>query len=191
MNEKTDLRIIKTKKSIYDALSELMYEKTFEEIKVSEICEKALINRSTFYAHFEDKFDLFSNLIKDLKEEIKSKIEPEGKYKNLEEYYRRTIEIVLSHIASNKAFFLKIIDKNRNSIAMDIITDTLRESINAHIIEYYKGEMPGEIISSFFVGGVCNVIVTWLIYPHYTKEEICAYLETLIFTNEIFKNDAN
>ena len=57
MEKKTDLRIIKTKKVIYEALIDLMKEKTFEEIKVSDICNKALINRSTFYAHYEDKYD--------------------------------------------------------------------------------------------------------------------------------------
>ena len=41
--EKIDLRIIKTKKSIYNAFISLMSEKTFEEIKVSEICERAAI----------------------------------------------------------------------------------------------------------------------------------------------------
>ena len=55
-NEKQDLRIIKTKKVLYMALVDLMREKTFEEIKVSEICARALVNRSTFYAHYEDKY---------------------------------------------------------------------------------------------------------------------------------------
>lgn len=67
MEKKTDLRIIKTKKVIYEALIDLMKEKTFEEIKVSDICNKALINRSTFYAHYEDKYELLVEFINDLK----------------------------------------------------------------------------------------------------------------------------
>ena len=46
--EKKDLRIVKTKNALYLALVDLMKDKTFEEIKVSEICNKALINRSTY-----------------------------------------------------------------------------------------------------------------------------------------------
>ena len=60
---KTDLRIIKTNNTLYDALINLLKEKTFEEIKVSDICQKALVNRSTFYAHFIDKYELFMSLI--------------------------------------------------------------------------------------------------------------------------------
>mgnify|MGYP004660683401 FL=1 len=58
MKEKKDLRIIKTKIALYNALTNLMKNKTFEEIRVSDICNEALINRSTFYAHYEDKYEL-------------------------------------------------------------------------------------------------------------------------------------
>ena len=59
--ENMDLR------NLYESLLFLMGEHPFEEIKVSEICEKAMTNRSTFYAHFEDKYALLSTLIMDLK----------------------------------------------------------------------------------------------------------------------------
>ena len=65
-NEKQDLRIIKTKKVLYMALVDLMREKTFEEIKVSDICKEAHINRSTFYNNFNDKYDLLFSLFHDL-----------------------------------------------------------------------------------------------------------------------------
>ena len=48
--KKKDLRIIKTRKALYNAFEELMKSKPFEQIKVSDICNEALINRSTFYA---------------------------------------------------------------------------------------------------------------------------------------------
>lgn len=47
MKDKTDLRVIKTRNVLYKALIDLMKEKLFEEIKVSDICNKALVNRST------------------------------------------------------------------------------------------------------------------------------------------------
>ena len=75
MEKKTDLRIIKTKKVIYEALIDLMKEKTFEEIKVSDICNKALINRSTFYAHYEDKYELLVEFINDLKSNFTNELD--------------------------------------------------------------------------------------------------------------------
>ena len=67
MTDKTDLRIIKTNKVLFDALLQLMKEKTFEEIKVSDICNKALVNRSTFYAHFNDKYELLVAMLEETK----------------------------------------------------------------------------------------------------------------------------
>ena len=63
MNNKTDLRIVKTKKILFETLIKLMKQKNFEKIKISDICEESLINRSTFYAHYEDKYDLLIELV--------------------------------------------------------------------------------------------------------------------------------
>ena len=48
MKKKEDLRVVKTKANLYRGLMELMKDQTFEEIKVSDICNKSMINRSTF-----------------------------------------------------------------------------------------------------------------------------------------------
>ena len=56
MDKKEDLRVRKTKTNLYKALIELMEEKSFEDIKVIDICRVSLINRSTFYDHFNDKY---------------------------------------------------------------------------------------------------------------------------------------
>jgi AcrR family transcriptional regulator len=56
----TDLRIIRTKESIREALVELIDEKGFEAITVKDITTRAKINRGTFYAHYQDKFDLMT-----------------------------------------------------------------------------------------------------------------------------------
>lgn len=56
--EKTDRRVLKTRRAIKQTFLELMYEEGFEAITVRQILDGALINRSTFYAHYRDKYDL-------------------------------------------------------------------------------------------------------------------------------------
>lgn len=51
----TDPRIIRTRKSIVDALLTLMSEREIEKITVKDITETADVNRATFYHHFKDK----------------------------------------------------------------------------------------------------------------------------------------
>ena len=47
-----------TKRALANALKELMGEKNFSKISVSDICERCNMNRKSFYYHFRDKYDL-------------------------------------------------------------------------------------------------------------------------------------
>ncbi|MFC4807971.1 TetR/AcrR family transcriptional regulator [Paenibacillus sp. GCM10023250] len=62
---KVDRRIIKTREAINKALIELMSEKSFENITINDIAEKANLNRGTLYLHYTDKYDLLDKCIKD------------------------------------------------------------------------------------------------------------------------------
>lgn len=52
------MRVTKTKKAIYGAFIKVMKEKGFEELRVQDILDEALINRKTFYKYYDDKYDL-------------------------------------------------------------------------------------------------------------------------------------
>jgi AcrR family transcriptional regulator len=59
LNEKImDLRIIKTKKNIRDAFLQLRSDNALEKIKVTHLCELAMINKTTFYKHYQDIYAL-------------------------------------------------------------------------------------------------------------------------------------
>jgi len=53
-----DLRVRRTRKLLQEALLDLMAHKTFQAITVQDISTAAMINRSTFYDHFVDKYAL-------------------------------------------------------------------------------------------------------------------------------------
>lgn len=65
MSEK-DLRVIKTKQSIYNALIECINKYPIKKITVDKITKHAKINRSTFYKYYLDKFDLIDSYIKEV-----------------------------------------------------------------------------------------------------------------------------
>ena len=49
-----DIRIEKTERAIKQAFMELRAQKPLEKIKVKELCDLACINKSTYYAHYQD-----------------------------------------------------------------------------------------------------------------------------------------
>jgi AcrR family transcriptional regulator len=53
-----DLRVVKTRKNIRQAFLELRSKKALEKIKVTKLCELALINKTTFYKHYQDIYAL-------------------------------------------------------------------------------------------------------------------------------------
>lgn len=61
----TDPRIVRTRKSIIDALLALMVDRKIEKITVKDITMKAGVNRATFYHHFKDKQALLSYTIEE------------------------------------------------------------------------------------------------------------------------------
>lgn len=61
-NEKTDRRIRKTKKQLRLALTTLMLEKSINEITVSQLTALADLNRSTFYIHYQDIYDMVEQI---------------------------------------------------------------------------------------------------------------------------------
>ena len=65
MKEKTDLRVIKSKIAIRKAFLDLLREKDYHSITVSDIAKKAMINRKTFYFHYETKDDLYDEILND------------------------------------------------------------------------------------------------------------------------------
>ena len=126
MKKKQDLRILKTKASLYRGLMSLMKTKPFEDIKISEICQESLINRSTFYDHYTDKYELIQSLMNDMKDELINNLNISKKTNNVKEYYIELIKILLEHIDSNKEIYSAMMKINSNSIAKDMMTEAIK-----------------------------------------------------------------
>lgn len=184
MDKKTDLRVVKTKKVLYESLLELMKEKPFEEIKVSDICEKALINRSTFYSHYADKYELFSAYIDSLKMALTKELEKNSNISTSKEYFLEMLRLFLNHVEQQKNVYRAIMQQNRNSIIMDMIYHAFNEDIAKKIeIEEanHREKIPGSFIATFYLGAVFSVGMKWLTNENkYTKKELLNYLEILI-----------
>lgn len=58
MSERLDRRKRYTRKVLKESLISLLKDKPISSVTVKEICELADINRSTFYTHYNDQFDL-------------------------------------------------------------------------------------------------------------------------------------
>jgi AcrR family transcriptional regulator len=64
--EDDDLRVKRTRKLLQEAFIALTVEKGYAAVTVSDIAERAMVNRAAFYRHYLDKFDLLEQYVQDL-----------------------------------------------------------------------------------------------------------------------------
>ncbi len=170
-----DLRTIKTKKNLSDALILLMKQTNFENIKVADICKYALVNRSTFYNHYQDKYELLDDILTDLKNKI---FNLDTNYQDIKSYYLNFFSILLDYIGNHKKSFTDILINNKNSIMIDILLNKIIKDIldNTNI----KLKIEKEIVVKFYLGGIVYLITEYLSNNKYTKKDMLDYLDKLI-----------
>ena len=76
-SKREDTRIIKTRRDPRAALMHLMETNNFDKINVNEICKEAMVNRMTFYKHYNDKYDLLNDELLEIKRNIAQRMEKE------------------------------------------------------------------------------------------------------------------
>lgn len=74
MNDKIDLRVLKTEESIKNTFKNMIIEMPYEKISIKELCERALINRKTFYLHYSSIDDLLEEFQEEIAEEYFDRI---------------------------------------------------------------------------------------------------------------------
>ena len=181
--KKEDLRILKTKASLYRALIEIMKEKEFEQIKISEICSKSMINRSTFYDHYNDKYELLESFMNDMKNELEENIVVDTETNSVKDFYMELLKIMLEHIDENKEVYSSLLRINSNSIAKDMMIDTVLNSVTKRINEGFvnKSNIPTKTIVLFYASGVISTIVVALQdSKKFDKEKVISNLDMLI-----------
>ncbi|NEU30277.1 TetR/AcrR family transcriptional regulator [bacterium LRH843] len=66
IQSKTDPRVLRTRKLIMDSFIELSGKKEFKDITIKDITTEAMINRATFYYHFDDIYDLLEKVLSEV-----------------------------------------------------------------------------------------------------------------------------
>jgi AcrR family transcriptional regulator len=184
LKEKTDLRIVKTKKILFNSLLNLMKIKSFEKIKISDICEESLVNRSTFYAHYDDKYELLIDLFEERKLSLLKVFEDNENKAFSKEYLMELLSILIDHIEENKEIYSAILANNRNGILIDFLIDAIEKDVSERLksnSEIKISDLPLDIIVKFYAGGLINIGIDCITRTKkYSKKELLLYIDKLI-----------
>lgn len=183
---KKDQRIVRTQKAIITAFYELLATKNIADISVKEICDKADVNRGTFYTHFEDKYHLLDYCIYELMKDVDVAITKANNDKNIIDYYEEVFEHVVDFFIKKKSLAKSILAQSSSLILDDVrkhLTTNAEKKIRESIASGVKYCVPVEFLTQFFVGGVISAVRAWIFNElDMSKNEITHYLNVLLRT---------
>lgn len=164
---KSDLRVIKTRNNIKSTFIQLLSEKDFEQITVQNILEKALINRSTFYKHFTDKYELAriisEEILSDYSTFLDERFMSKSKH-DLSQYIKNVYDRLLEQKDTLRALW-KV---NTGSIHLyDDMQMLLKNKYKAYIIDQYPLNMD---LTDYYACVYASLVMTTTKYIFENKE---------------------
>lgn len=138
--------------AIYHTLVTILETNNFDELTVNDICQEALISRTTFYSYFEDKFHLIMFFF----EEERNKL---GVIRGID--MENNLLKFLERIKENKLVYKNLLVSNVNQELHDMIAFGFKETILSIIQPLYTEE-ESEILAQFYTGGMTFVVMTWI-----------------------------
>lgn len=173
----------KTKKYLSDALLEILKTKSFDKIKVTEICDKALVHKTTFYNHFEDKYELLNYTLLKMHQSITSNIKFDG---NLIDYYLSVAKYYIKYIKNNPKLFKSIIT-NDNSAGIILFQKLYIKDIEEKINSLNIQEVPSKYAAHFYVSAVLAILSEWFIGGMVEDEDtLLNYIQILVKKEKAF-----
>ena len=145
-----DLRIEKTKTALRNAYLKLRSEKNTDKITVRELCTLARVNKSTFYTHYRDIYDLAETVEVAVIQEILANIPSAVDYstENPEVFAKVILDTCIDHLATAMQLFSEE-DIHRIGQRLD---SGIRELIYAKY-PHYRTDPRMDILLTFCIMG--------------------------------------
>lgn len=159
-----DPRIRRTKVSIIDAFLELLSEKNFNDITVSDITRKARIARPTFYLHYKTKQDL---LVEYLDEVFKKYLEEIQPVLNQKDQYTLSIAL-FNQVQKNEPYLRSLLNGDTTIIIQDKLHQYMQEVFGMQLRAQIgkRSTLIPEDVQKFSIAAVAgmaySLIVLWL-----------------------------
>lgn len=152
-------RVRMTKKMIKDAYIELLESNPDKRLSITEICQRADINRSTFYMHYED----VNQLVKEIEDEILDQIPypalSEGTLTQKEQYLD-LLKDTFEYIKVNKNQFILLLSQ--------LVSNDFKKRLISTILDKYKALTISDdsLLSKYgymyCINGVVGLLREWI-----------------------------
>ncbi len=197
-DQHTDLRVVRTKESIRDALVDLIEEKGFDSLTVKDITTKARINRGTFYTHYEDKYDLMTKCQEEMMKGIAKIVKqnfPDVLVQlesNSQTIIPFSIAVSIFEFLNENSRFMKAVIGEKGDLSFqtklkEYIWKTLFEEHSTAILKEENLLVPGRYLASYISSAHIGVVQQWLESGRKeSPQEMARILSTLTINGPFF-----
>ncbi len=160
MTKRKDRRVVRTRDRLGDAFMALVQEKPFDTITVQNVLDRAAISRSTFYAHYRDKEDLFLSDVDEFLEGMANWLLLRREESNRVAPVRE----LFAHVRDRESLYAALHKSGRIHDFMQLASEHFARAIERRFIERGLGQDGNELsaLSHALAGALLTLMSWWL-----------------------------
>lgn len=165
MEKKADRRVKRTCDALQQSLLSLMQHRPLEQITVRELCQKADINRGTFYLHYHDVYELYDAVQMEIMDELSRTVETHcSQVQENEDPAPYIILDIFEYFTQNYQACVAIFQQDRSNVFLRRIRNILRPRlIHRFIRDYRADEAAADYYYNYLVNGCIGIMQHWLL----------------------------
>ena len=157
MERKEDRRVAMTKKMLKDALTEMLSEKDVYHISIRELCQRADVNRTTFYKYYGSQFDLLADMENDLLAFLSNTIRENAANP------RKMVETACEYLEGHLEFGRLIINNNVDPLfPQKLFSLAAIREVSLQKFGGLQDESSMEYLYNYVTYGAYRIICVWL-----------------------------
>jgi AcrR family transcriptional regulator len=185
-----DLRVRRTRALLQKALIELTIEKGFTDVTVRDITERAMVNRSTFYHHYVDKYDLLSQHVEEVISLIYAQEADPLPVNDLDQPSAGLVRI-LQHVQTNADFYRVLLGKKGDPAFCAqsfrrFIEQQFRHMLPTEKVQSDPGRPPIDLSVNYILHAGIGAILWWL-----ENDQPCPPEQVAVWINQFSRADMN
>ena len=182
MAEKMDRRVRKTKAQLREGLARLMQQKSIKEISVKELVDEVDINRSTFYLHYTDIYQMLQKIEEDAMQNITEVMKKYPINSDNPDTVLQFIVQFFSIMDNDRDLCLALLGPHGDMAFVEQIENLLAETFLKQLPDKFPKNDPNiKYPYAFILNGCVGLIRTWLSCPtNESPEQVARLIYRLI-----------
>jgi AcrR family transcriptional regulator len=157
---KQDRRSLRTRRMVNTAMLELLFERSYENITVQDILDRAEIGRSTFYTHYFDKADVLNSIAEQMLEMLSAQLAQ-----------RKAGAIVpalelFEHVQQHEQYFRAMLRGHTSALfweaAQTAIAQSIEQSLRKSHLDNVSPAISWAVIGQCLAGAILALLKWWL-----------------------------